>query len=1005
MTEQEELFLKSIQYKIEHYDIHNYKTKKKLTVRDCLPYARNKFVKAHYNDDSPDEIIDIGIESFLYKCSPLLFLEKYAQFELPGVGKLGCKNLYYFQKEILKDFNNWKKIVATKTRQCLTEDNYVYTDRGYISIKNVKIGDKIQTIKDGKLYYTEVLNFINQGKKQVCKIITVSGDIIKCTLDHKVLTKDGWKEAKDLTIKDELVSNHQLGNFGNFKLDDDKLAALIGYYLADGKGDSPVFVNTNIDYINECKEAGELFENCYPTIRHRSMNGKVKLQGYDLVFTSKSKNPKLKRPFLEFKKRFGLNKKSVDRIFTEELMNLNKHQMSILINRLFAGDGWVTYKKDSRRPNTIIYEIGIGAPNYCFLKQLEYILKTKYGICCKVQKQNEYVNGFWKLRIQKKSEVKKFIEEIGVFNKDQKIIEVLKEDKNFYNHYSSNSKIKKIEILDGEENVYDITTETHDFLANNLVVHNCGMSTLTSLIFFWKAVLFPNEWLVVISKDGKSAQDFLDKIKTNLENIPEWFGLKITKNNVKGVAFSNKTKIDAFSRSKSAGRGTSPTMVILDEAAFYLTNSIIEGIVSSVMPSLSRTGGQLFVVSTPNGSAEGSEGYWYYNQVRQLQEAGGTEGLARLYDVAWWEVLDYPGITPYKGYNDKVQTYIDRDYFNHPEVKKEAYAFFDPIAKNDWKNNEWLSYQMSTAGKVKYMQEILQNFVVTGNTVFSDEIISKVNNETKVPLTKDMLEDRPLKGLWIWKKPLIDHKYILSCDVAKGSSDDSSCLQVLDMSTYEQVAEYSGKCTTIDLANYAYKLGEYYNWAFEVIECNSIGEATFSELYYNLNYPNLFKQKKVKQGVEVMTGWITSTKSRDLITDKFIDFYYDDVMWKNYHPFSERLLDQMKYWIWKGGRPDHAGNAHDDNIMAMAIGLFNISEGIKRIRGEDDTFFIDENGNNITMKDNSNTKLTDEFLSTKKEGEKVNDYVYRSMERKMYQQAGINPADEDAAETLKWLMS
>ena len=353
MTEQEELFLKSIQYKIEHYDIHNYKTKKKLTVRDCLPYARNKFVKAHYNDGSPDEIIDIGIESFLYKCSPLLFLEKYAQFELPGVGKLGCKNLYYFQKEILKDFNNWKKIVATKTRQCLTEDNYVYTDRGYISIKNVKIGDKIQTIKDGKLYYTEVLNFINQGKKQVCKIMTVSGDIIKCTLDHKVLTKDGWKEAKDLTIKDELISNHQLGNFGNFKLDNDKLAALIGYYLADGKGDSPVFVNTNIDYINECKEAGELFENCYPTIRHRSMNGKVKLQSYDLVFTSKSKNPKLKRPFLEFKKRFGLNKKSVDRIFTEELMNLNKHQMSILINRLFAGDGWVAYKKDSRRPSYI----------------------------------------------------------------------------------------------------------------------------------------------------------------------------------------------------------------------------------------------------------------------------------------------------------------------------------------------------------------------------------------------------------------------------------------------------------------------------------------------------------------------------------------------------------------------------------------------------------------------------------------------------------------------------
>ena len=650
MTEQETQFLKSLQYKLDKYDIHNYKTKKKLTIRDCLPYGRNQFVKAHYNDGTPDEIIDVGIEIFLYKCSPLLFLEKYAQFELPGVGKLSCKDLYYFQREILKDFVNWKKIVLTKTRQA-------------------------------------------------------------------------------------------------------------------------------------------------------------------------------------------------------------------------------------------------------------------------------------------------------------------------------------------------------------------GLSTLMSLIFFWKAVLFPNEWLVVISKDGKSAQDFLDKIKTNMENIPEWFGLKTLKNNVKGVAFSNKSKIDTFSRSKSAGRGTSPTMVILDEAAFYLTNSIIEGIVSSVMPSLSRTGGQLFVVSTPNGSAEGSEGYWYYNQVRQLQEAGGSDGLSKLYDVAWWEVLDYPGITPYKGYNEKVKGYIERDYFNNPEVKKEAYAFFNPIAKDHWKQNEWLTYQMTTAGKVKYMQEILQNFVVTGNTVFSDEIIDRVTSRTKVPLYTGMLNGRPLKGLWIWEEPIPDHKYILSGDVAKGSGDDSSCLQVIDMSTYKQVAEYSGKCTTIDLANYAYKIGEYYNWAFEVIECNSIGEATFAELYYNLNYPNLFKQKKSKNGNEVMTGWITSTKTRELITNKFIDFYYDDNMWKTYQPFSERLLDQMKYWVWKGGRPDHSGNAHDDNIMAMAIGLYNIAEGIRRIRGEDDTFFIAEDGNNITMKNNENTKLTEQYLSSKKKNEEVNESLYKSMERQMYKQAGINPNDSEAAETYRWLLS
>ena len=279
-------------------------------------------------------------------------------------------------------------------------------------------------------------------------------------------------------------------------------AALIGYYLADGKANTPVFVNTDIDYLEECKEAGKLFENCYPELRERSMEGKgkVKLQAYDLVFTSKNKSSKLYRPFVEFKKRFGLNKVGAERVLTEELMNLNKHQMSIMLNRLFAGDGWASYKKDKRRKNTFTYEIGIGAPNYQFLKQIEYILKTKYGICCKVQKQNEY-ESFWKLRIQQKQSVKKFVNEIGIYKKTDKLIKIFKNDKNFYNHHYSQQRIKKIEILEEEKEVYDITTETHDFLANGVVVHNCGMSTLTSLIFFWKAVLFPNEWLVVISKD------------------------------------------------------------------------------------------------------------------------------------------------------------------------------------------------------------------------------------------------------------------------------------------------------------------------------------------------------------------------------------------------------------------------------------------------------------------------------------------------------------------------
>lgn len=646
MNEKEKEFKESILKKIEKYNIKY--NGKKCTLVDCLRRAKNKFVVAHYNNGDPDEIIDIGIEKFLYQCSPLLFLSKYCTFNLPGIGDISCENLYYFQKEILKDFLNYKKIVLTKSRQT-------------------------------------------------------------------------------------------------------------------------------------------------------------------------------------------------------------------------------------------------------------------------------------------------------------------------------------------------------------------GMSTLMSLIFFWKAVNFSNEWLLIISKDGKSSSEFLEKIKLNLKNIPVWFGLEVEKNNIKGLVFSNKTKIDSFARSKDAGRGCTGTMCVCDEFAFYQTEKIAEGIISSVVPSLSRVGGQLFLISTPNGTQ--GEGKPYYKQVENLRQKGGVDGTAKLYSVDWWEVLDGYNIKPEKGFNEKVQSYIDRDYFNNPSVKLEAEKFFRPIAENPSKN-EWLNYQFSTSGEVKYRQEILQDFVVLGNSVFNKEIIEKAQTKLKSPIIENNCDGKNIKGFWIWQKPLPDHKYLLSADVSKGSGDDSSAVQVIDMHTYEQVAEYVGKCTTIDLANYIYDIGCYYNFAYSVIECNSIGEAVFNELFYNLNYPNLYKQIKNKNGIDVATGWMTSMKSREIITNNIIQMYYDDEMWKYYMPHSSRLLEQMKTWIWKGGKPDHLDGGHDDTIMAMAIGLFNIADGIKKIRKPEDIIFYDENGNGINILDKKEESFTDNYLcSNLTNGKELPESVYKSAERQMYQNAGINPEDEDAASRLKWLLS
>ena len=114
MTEAEKRFKESILNKIKKYEIKE--KKKNVTINDCLKHAKNQFVETvYYNGEK--ELIDIGIEKYLCQCSPYYFISKYCSFTLPGVGEFSAETLYYYQKEILKDFINWKKVVLTKSRQ------------------------------------------------------------------------------------------------------------------------------------------------------------------------------------------------------------------------------------------------------------------------------------------------------------------------------------------------------------------------------------------------------------------------------------------------------------------------------------------------------------------------------------------------------------------------------------------------------------------------------------------------------------------------------------------------------------------------------------------------------------------------------------------------------------------------------------------------------------------------------------------------------------------------
>ncbi len=78
--------------------------------------------------------------------------------------------------------------------------------------------------------------------------------------------------------------------------------------------------------------------------------------------------------------------------------------------------------------------------------------------------------------------------------------------------------------------------------------------------------------------------------------------------------------------------------------------------------------------------------------------------------------------------------------------------------------------------KRKVSQELECNFLGSGDNVFDSNLMQNIHeNMITNPQNKMMAN-----ALWIWKEPVIGHKYIMGVDVSRGDSEDFSSFQIID---------------------------------------------------------------------------------------------------------------------------------------------------------------------------------------------------------------------------------
>lgn len=398
-----------------------------------------------------------------------------------------------------------------------------------------------------------------------------------------------------------------------------------------------------------------------------------------------------------------------------------------------------------------------------------------------------------------------------------------------------------------------------------------GITTLTAAYALWLMIFNKDQSILALAPTQEKARNIVDKVRFAYSQLPSWMKVASLEDNKLSLILTNGSKIKAASGASESARGYTANVLILDEAAFIENAEELWGSAQQTL----ATGGKAIVLSTPNGV-----GQWFHQQWVGAETEENNFIPVRLP----WSV--------------------------HPS-----------------RNQKWREDQDKELGKRLAAQECDCSFISSGDTYFESEDLEYFGDRVKDPI--EMRGQK--RDYWIWEYPDPARNYVVIVDTAKGDGSDSSVIEVIDVFSGSQVAEYRGDMDTKSLSNFAVSVAVEYNSALLVIENTGLGHATVSDVL-ELNYNNIYYSPKgdttnVSQYIskfyeydtsKMTPGFTTSTKTRPEVLLSFKQYVRDHTISLN----SRRLISEMTTFVWKNGKPIAQSGYHDDCVMAYAIGLY-----------------------------------------------------------------------------------
>jgi len=436
------------------------------------------------------------------------------------------------------------------------------------------------------------------------------------------------------------------------------------------------------------------------------------------------------------------------------------------------------------------------------------------------------------------------------------------------------------------------------------------------------------EKILILANKQDTAQEFLKKVGEFLNQVPRWvWGQEYVDNpeksifvtdSKKNLVLPNKCEIRALATSRDALRGYTPTILIMDEAAHIEDGAETFGAALAAM----STGGKIILNSTPNGM----DALYYKVYDRSLL----GKNKFHIVQMYWYEDPRYNKGLKWVKKTEEFEEIIEETDFT-------LMSFADRVRNGFKPTSPWYEeMSMSYNGDTKLIaQELDCSFIGSGGNVIREEDIEyQEKTHVRMPIRTEGVEEE----CWIWDEPEEGHKYVLSCDVSRGDSEDFSVIGVIDITDMKQVLEWVGKIQPDLLAEIVFNYGTRYN-AYTIVDITGgMGVTTVLKLlemnYKLLHYDDprsriLSNRKdinKYKTNENKIPGFNVGANRINMIAE-----FERVVRTGELKIRSSRATSEMKTFVFKNGRPDHMDGFHDDILMVLAMSVWVIQHAFKNL--------------------------------------------------------------------------